>query len=358
MSAQERLQLLEENVLDYAIFMMDTEGRITSWNVGAERILGYPESEVIGQYGRLIFLPEDRQAGVPEREMAYAVEKGRAEDERWHLRKDGSRFFASGVLTALRDESQRLRGFAKILRDLTARKQMEAERDHLYQQSLRRAEELAAGMESIQRQQAQIEALNARLQRAMIETHHRVKNNLQVIASLMDMQAMQEDALVPATEFKRLADHVLTLAAVHDILTKQAREGKAVQQISAQAVMERLIALVRSTVPTRRITAHLSDVLLPIHQATSLAIVANELISNALKYSPGDIEVSLTSEEGSALLRICDRGPGFPTDFDVLRAANTGLELVENLVRLDLHGYSRYENHPEGGGCVTVSTPM
>lgn len=119
--------MLEENVTDYAIFTIDVEGCIASWNVGAERILGYQEAEIIGQPVALIFTPEDRAHGVVEQELSKAAISGRAEDERWHLRQDGSRFWASGVMTALRDESGNLRAFAKILRDFTRRKAAETQ---------------------------------------------------------------------------------------------------------------------------------------------------------------------------------------------------------------------------------------
>src|SRR5437867_1236212 len=122
MHAEERLRLIEENVRDYAIITLDTAGRIVHWNSGAERILGYTETEILGKSGALIFTPEQREQSIPEQEMQQAAEQGRTEDERWHVRKDGSRFWASGVLTGLRTEDGTLRGYVKILRDLTARK--------------------------------------------------------------------------------------------------------------------------------------------------------------------------------------------------------------------------------------------
>src|SRR5437868_4015155 len=123
--SEERFRLLVEGVKDYAIFMLDSNYRISSWNPGAERILGFREEEILGQSGFIIFTPEDVQSGAAQGELDKAKAEGRAEDERWHVRKDGSRFWASGVLTALRDERGGLRGLAKILRDITPRKQAE-----------------------------------------------------------------------------------------------------------------------------------------------------------------------------------------------------------------------------------------
>jgi PAS domain S-box-containing protein len=116
---------LVEEIKDYAIFHLNIEGRILSWNQGAELIFGYGKEEIIGQDFVILFTPEDRIENIPERELEKASETGRAEDTRWHLRKDGSRFFAQGATTALRDDNGKLIGFAKIARDDTARRQME-----------------------------------------------------------------------------------------------------------------------------------------------------------------------------------------------------------------------------------------
>ncbi len=118
-------RMLVEEIEDFAIFHLDTEGRIASWNAGAERLFGYAEGEVVGQAFSLIFTFDDRAKDVPARELKKARETGRAEDARWHLRRDGSRFYANGITTALRDEAGTLRGFAKVARDDTKRKQAE-----------------------------------------------------------------------------------------------------------------------------------------------------------------------------------------------------------------------------------------
>lgn len=128
MDDSEQFRLLLENVEDYAIFLLDTQGIISRWNIGAERILGFTEAEALGMPADVIFTPEDREKKESEREIEIAKERGRAVDERWHLRRDGSRFWASGILTALRDETGNLQGFAKILRDFTGRRQAEEDR--------------------------------------------------------------------------------------------------------------------------------------------------------------------------------------------------------------------------------------
>jgi PAS domain S-box-containing protein len=108
-----------QHIRDHAVVLIDPDGLIVGWNRGAERLLGYAESAVLSQPVDLFFTPEDRRAAAPERERATAARTGESADERWHLRADGSRFYASGTLTAVRDETNRLIGFIKIFRDLT-----------------------------------------------------------------------------------------------------------------------------------------------------------------------------------------------------------------------------------------------
>lgn len=120
--SEERFRLVVENAHEFAIFMLDVEGRIVSWNPGAQRILGYTEEEAVGETVAIIFTAEDREAGAPAAEMEKAARDGQAPDLRWHLRKDGSRFWAEGVVVALRDGADNLRGFAKLMRDETERK--------------------------------------------------------------------------------------------------------------------------------------------------------------------------------------------------------------------------------------------
>jgi diguanylate cyclase (GGDEF)-like protein/PAS domain S-box-containing protein len=129
-SSVDPASLLKEiycSTFDYGIFTFDLDGKITTWNVGAERIIGFSSAEVIGQRNDIIFTVEDRARNEPQQEMRIAQTTGRAEDYRWHVRKDGSRFWADGVLTMLRDDAGQQTGYLKIFRDITDRKMAEAE---------------------------------------------------------------------------------------------------------------------------------------------------------------------------------------------------------------------------------------
>jgi PAS domain S-box-containing protein len=126
--SEERFRLLVANVRDYAIYLVSPDGQVMSWNEGAERLKGYAPREIIGQPIARFYPPEDVVSGLPERLLRQAVEQGWVEHEGWRIRKDGSRFWADVVITALRDEQNRLRGFAKVTRDLTERRAVEEAR--------------------------------------------------------------------------------------------------------------------------------------------------------------------------------------------------------------------------------------
>ena len=133
--SEQRFRLFVESVRDYAIFQLDPEGRIRTWNSAAERMKGYRPEEIVGGHFSCFYLPEDIASGKPEKELQVASETGRCEDEGWRLRKDGSRFWANVTITPIRDGSGKLLGFAKITRDVTDRRSAE--------EALRRSEEHA-----------------------------------------------------------------------------------------------------------------------------------------------------------------------------------------------------------------------
>ena len=125
-----------EDIRDYAIFMTDPEGIVTHWNRGAQHILGFNKEEIVGKNASRFFTAEDRAKDVPQKELTTAAAKGRAEDERWHVRRDGSRFWASGVVTAIRDDAGNLIAFSKVMRDMTERNRLTEERDRFFTLSM------------------------------------------------------------------------------------------------------------------------------------------------------------------------------------------------------------------------------
>jgi len=131
--SESRLRLIIESAKDYAIFTLDLNGTIASWNSGAQRLLGYTDAEAIGCPSRIIFTPEDKEQGRAQREREIALTQGQAENERWHMRKDGSRFWASGLMMPLQDETGNTQGFVNILQDKTAQRQANQRLHLLYE---------------------------------------------------------------------------------------------------------------------------------------------------------------------------------------------------------------------------------
>ena len=158
--------------------------------------------------------------------------------------------------------------------------------------------------------------------------------------------------------FQRLGGNIRALAAVHDILTDQARRDADANHLSARATLTKLIGLIQQAAGDRRIETYLDDAWLSARQASSLAIVVNEFLTNALKHGKGEAGIRFLVEENLATLEILDNGPGFGDRFDPRLAANTGLELVEHISRYDLHATICYSNRPAGGGCVSVVIPL
>jgi PAS domain S-box-containing protein len=168
-ASAERFRLVVESVRDYAIFMLDPTGRVATWNLGAERIKGYRAADIIGRHFSEFYPPEALAAGKPAWELEVAEREGRVEDEGWRVREDGSRFWASVVITALRDEAGRLVGFAKVTRDLTERKRAEDDVRRLNAELERRVAERTRQLAALNRE---LEAANAALRanQARLET--------------------------------------------------------------------------------------------------------------------------------------------------------------------------------------------
>ncbi len=241
--------------------------------------------------------------------------------------EDGSiRWLHEDVRVETVVEGQRWRA-AGVCTDITARRQLEA----------------------------RLHAANARLTRSVAETHHRVKNNLQVVAALMDMRRDADEASRAAEPiFHQLAQHVRALSAIHDLLTHDAMAGSETVDVSVRFTVEKLVNLMHQTVQDRQIDAQVQDVRLPSRQVTALVVLINELVSNAVTHSRTHVHIRLTLSGAFARLDVDDDGPGFPAGFDSTVSGLTGLSIVEAIARLDLRGRMRYGQRPEGGGRATL----
>ena len=213
--SEERFRLLVHSVKDYAILMLDAEGNVASWNDGAQHIKGYSADEILGRSFTLFYPPEAVAEGFPQHELEVAAREGRFEDEGWRVRKDGSCFWANVVITAVRNSDGRLVGFAKVTRDLTTRREAEA-------QARRLAAEQAAHAEA-ERRRVQLAELNHQLQEQAVEFETQA-HELRVLAGALhnkndELQAALADARTAresAERATRARDEVMTIV-VHDL---------------------------------------------------------------------------------------------------------------------------------------------
>ena len=227
------------------------------------------------------------------------------------------------------------------------RQNVEAHQRHLQQQN-----------REMQQSQEEIQALNIRLQRMMTESHHRIKNNLQILAALVNMSTMDSLEVVPIAVLKRLEIHIQTLAALHDLLTTGSKSDADFETIDLKASLDTLAPMIRATAGERRVQITAQEVRVSLDQCSAFLLLSNELIANALKHGKGAVQLSLSKEGNIIQLEVTDDGPGFPLGFDPRLAANTGLELVESISRHDLRGNVCYENRPQGGARVLVTFPQ
>lgn len=212
--------------------------------------------------------------------------------------------------------------------------------------------------EAVSRDRDRIGDLNARLTRAMTEMHHRIKNNLQIVYSITEMRLPEGTDMVPAQELRELGMHIRTLAALHDMLTQKAKAEGEPEIISAKALLDKLLPLLQQSTGSHRFHIQVEDIPLTAKQGTSLTLLVNELVTNAVKHGHNEIGVCMRRRDHTVTLKVSDDGPGFPDGFDPKRAAHTGLDLIESLTRLDLQGQVRYQNREEGGADVILTFPV
>jgi PAS domain S-box-containing protein len=343
---EEQYRLLMENVKDYGIFLLDTQGRVVTWNAGAERTLGYKEAEIVGQPFARIFTPEDIDQEQPEHELRTAAEKGRVEDERWHVRKDGSRFWASGVVTPLWDEGGRLRGFAKILRDITERKRTEEE---LADANRRKDEFLAMLGHELRNPLAPV--LNGlRLLEREGQDHPAIRQTVAMIDRQMGRVV-------------RLVDDLLDVARITKGKIQLRRSREQLGALVAHAV-EGVRPLVESRKHTLSVSVPPAALWLDADPTRIEQVLAN-LLNNAAKYTEpgGHIGLTVEQEGKGAVVRVRDTGIGIRADmlnriFDLfvqsdrtLDRAQGGLGIGLTLVRklAEMHG-GAVEARSEGIG--------
>ncbi|HEY5897231.1 MAG TPA: PAS domain S-box protein [Burkholderiales bacterium] len=289
--SEERFRLLLENVQDYAIFMLDPEGHVASWNTGAERIQGYARDEIIGKHFSRFFAAEDVEAGRPWEELADAKRQGRANYEGWRVRKDGSRFWGRVVISAVHDDDGKLRGFAKVTQDLSTLRQMQD-----LEMAAKNLNEFIATL-----------AHELRNPLAPIVNATRVMKHLPPQAP--EHAQMRETIERQAGQLTRIVDDMLDITR---ITRGQMQLEKA--QVDLAEVVRRAAETLAPAIEASR---HELEIDVPqrlfVHgDLHRLAQIVGNLLGNAARYTPagGRISVHGASEGGAAVLRVRDNGRG------------------------------------------------
>jgi PAS domain S-box-containing protein len=296
--SEERFRLLVEGVRDYAIFMLDPEGHVMSWNIGARRIKGYEQDEIVGRHFSVFYPDQAREAGVPWKLLAQALKEGRAEQEGWRMRKDGTRFWGHVLITPLFDHSGELRGYAKITRDLTDRRQAESLRE--------------AG----RRKDAFLATLAHELRNPLapilpgVDIILRSPGEPERVAGVASMLKRQVDQMA------RLIDDLVDISR---ITTGKIELRKA--QVPFSEVMERALEAIKPIIERQEQELAVdvtTDGLVVDADPHRLAQMLSNLLSNAAKYTParGHIKVSLVPESGDVLkITVQDDGRGIAPEF-------------------------------------------
>ena len=348
-TAEERFHLMVESVKDYAIFSTDSQGLIDSWNTGAERLFGYPDAEIIGKPFSIIFTPEDRASGQPENELKTAAENGRADDDRWHLRKDGRRIYVSGMVTPIGDESGQIQGFTKVARDLTERKEADSRKDEFL---------------------------------AMLA--HELRNPLSSIGNAITLLRMPNAPDDHVTWSKEVIDRqVKHLARILDDLTDVSRLSRGTfeihrDHIDASVVLHRAVDTVRPQIDGKNqqfLFSCTSGSLWCEADPTRLEQALSNLLVNAMRYTEAGGHIWLTAghEDGHIAFKVKDTGIGIlpaklPEMFELFTQGDrtnarsegglgVGLTIIKRIAELHGGSISAFSEGPGKGSEFTLKLP-
>ena len=378
--SRELLYQMVESVRDYAIFVSDVEGRIVTWNMGAELIFGYKAEEVIGQHCRMLFTTEDRANKVPEKELETAREEGCADDERWHVRKDGSHFFASGVQNPLYRDGE-LTGYVKIARDLTDRITMQNElrlaNDNLEIRVRERTSDLADSNESLKdeviiRQQSEKArgALLRRIVRTQEDERKRIARDIhdhigqELVALRLKLQLLHDDYKADSKLSNRIAELDAIAQRVDsevDFLVWELRPSV----LDDFGVAKAIEKFTNEWSAHFQIPAEFGQIgidgknLLPEIEI-NLYRLTQEALNNIAKHAKAtNVAVLLERRDGKINLIIEDNGVGFePTEKAVLTGDDRGVGLIGMKERAELvGGVFEIESSPGNGTTVYARVP-
>jgi len=359
----ERYRLLVEQVKDYAIFMLDENGHVISWNEGAKRIKGYTAEEIIGKHFSTFYPQEDKDNGKPQMELRVVREVGKFEDEGWRVRKDGTQFWANVVITAIYNDQQQLIGFSKVTRDLTERKQAEqalSESEERYRllaaQLNKTVQELAAANEELEQFNS---IVSHDLQEPLRTTYSYlllIQQHMQAAAGSPDTLHYIQRAIHSSIRMRELIISLLNYA----ILTTEERVFSLVS--TTEIVGETLLNLKQSIEETGADIKVTLNVPFVKGNKLRLVQVLQNLLGNALKFkgerSP-KVVIQCREEAGYYRFSVRDNGIGIsaehvPKVFEVFKRLHTGNQYPGNGIGLSI-SKKIVENH---GGKIWLESSL
>lgn len=376
--SEEHLRLLIESAKDYAIFSLTKDGLINTWNAGAERVFGYKEKEILGKPSDILFTPEDRERGVPEDERERALTRGRAADERWHLRQDGTQFFASGVMTPLRVNGE-IEGFVKIARDLTDQKEAEealqSAYDELESRVVERTHELSKVNDILHAEVSERAAAEARIRDLLRQLVTAQESERSRIARDLHDQLGQE-----LTALRLKLDSLKTKCGDSEELCAQVEETQAIAQRLDEEVDFLAWELRPASLDEFGLAAALENFVQewskhfgihaefhsnePVGERYSLEVetnlyrIAQEALNNIFKHAEATrAGVILERRDGYLVLIIEDNGKGFNPNEKI--AIGQGIGLINMRERASFTGGNfEIESQSGKGSTVYVRVPM
>ena len=345
--------------MDYAIFMLDPTGHVTTWNIGAERMKGYRADEIVGRHFRTFYPAEAQARRHPEHELEIAVREGRYEEEGWRIRKDGTAFWANVVITALFDHDGRHVGFGKVTRDITERRHAEAARDLA-------ATELAVANE-------QLRAANEQTGDFLAITAHELHSPVTAMTGAAELlaehwrnldEAERAETLQnlsrSARRTRRLLDELLMASRL-----ESGQLEVRVEPIPLESAVSEAVAGAEKTVT---VTGDGTDIEVLADRGRVVQILGN-LLANAARYGDAPIAVETRVRDDAVEVRVCDSGPGVPPDLEPKlfhkfvrgagrrdRGTGLGLFIVRELSRRQ-GGEAWYERDGCGRPCFCFTLP-
>lgn len=320
--SEARFRLLVESVVDYAIFMLDASGAVASWNAGAERLKGYSEEEIIGRHFSCFYPPEEAKSGIADAQLEAAIAAGRVEYDGWRVRKDGSRFWANVVLTALRDEEGRLQGFVKVTRDYTEQNKANEEIRTL---NARLEERVAERTQELLKSNAALRQSNEDLNQFAFAASHDLQEPLRMVVLFSQMlQSTYAQRLDP--EADQYISYVVNGAARMELLLKDllaysqagtSNEGPA-EFVNCGTVMEKVILNLEVSIAQSAASVTWSDLpTVPAHEVRLVQLFQN-LVGNAIKYrglDPPRVHVGARRQDAGWFFCVEDNGIGIDPEY-------------------------------------------